>query len=166
VPDLNLLDFLSADHENLLEAAPAPGVADVSQHLSVERDFLYPTVSHHVPKGKEIVDDLRHAARELEDCLTEFEKDDSPENQQRLRDEIKKHVTSQEELFIHLRELIPESALLKPVEVIALSIGGAPTHAHKHLSEGGRIADLVEDFTSAADRTLDRLHHRKHSESG
>ena len=71
--ELNLLDLLSADHQNLLEAAPGIRVLEVSQHLSVERDLLFPTISHHVSNGKEIVDYLRDSERQLEERLSEFE---------------------------------------------------------------------------------------------
>jgi hypothetical protein len=156
-----LLDFLSADHQNLLEAAPAPRVTDVTQHLSVERDFLYPAISHHVANGKAMVADLRDTERRLEERLRDFERDASPEHRERLEAAIGDHVTYQEELFTRLRELIPESALLTASESIALSVGGAPTHAHPHLGEGGLIGEVVEDITSAADHALGHLHSRK-----
>jgi hypothetical protein len=161
VPETNLLDLLSADHENLLEAVSAPQVAEVSQHLSVERDFLYPAISHHVADGKAIVEELRQAERQMEERLRDLENDASPEHRERVQDGIRDHVTRQGELFTRLRELIPESALLIPLESIALSIGGAPTHAHPHLAEGGALGALVEDVTSAADHALDRLRSKR-----
>jgi Hemerythrin HHE cation binding domain len=166
VPELNLLDLLSADHRNLTEAAPAPRVSEVSQHLSVERDFLYPAIVSNVDNGEAIVDDLRDAERRLEELLRDFEKDATQGHLERLQEAIGEHVTSQEQLFPRLRELIPEATLLKPVEAIALSIGGAPTHAHTHLAEGGLLGKIVEDLTSAEDHVLDRLHSKKESESG
>jgi hypothetical protein len=166
VPDLDLLDYLSADHQNLLEADPAPGVLDVSQHLSVERDFLYRAISHHVANGKAIVEDLRNAERRLEERLRDFENDATPEHREQLQAAIGDHVTFQEDLFARLRELIPESALLTPSEVIALSIGGGPTHAHPHLAEGGLVGNVIEDITSAADHARDHLHHKKRDETG
>jgi hypothetical protein len=161
VPELNLLDFLSADHQNLLEAALAPRVIEVSQHLSVERDFLYPAISHHAANGKAIVADLRHAERWLEGCLREFERGATPEHREQLEAAIGDHITYQEELFTRLRDVVPESALLTASESIALSIGGAPTHAHRLLGEGGLIGEVVEDITSAADHALDHLHSKK-----
>ena len=166
MPDLDLLDFLSADHETLLEAGPVPRVADVSQHLSVERDLLYPAINHHVAYGEAIVEDLRNAERDLEEKLREYEKGPIAEHRDRLRAAIAAHVDTQKELFTRLRDLIPEAALLTPSESIALSVGGSPTHAHPHLADGGLIGDLVEDFTSAVDHTLDRLHGDKNSEHG
>jgi hypothetical protein len=161
-----LLDYLSGDHQNLLEAEPAPGVVDVSEHLSVERDFLYSAISHNAANGKAIVDDLRRAERQLEECLKDVEDDPTAEHQAQLRVAIEEHVASQEELFTRLRELIPESALLTPAEAIAFSIGGSPTHAHPHLADAGLVGNLIEDVTSAADHVLDRFHSRKHPEGG
>jgi hypothetical protein len=155
------LDYLSADHQNLLEAEPVPRVIEVSQHLSVERDFLYPAISHHLANGEAIVDELRAAERQLEERLRDFERNAGTEHQERLHAAIEEHLTSQEELFTSLRELIPESELLTPSEAIALSIGGSPTHAHPHLADGGLLGNLVEDITSAADHAVDRLHSRR-----
>jgi predicted DNA-binding protein YlxM (UPF0122 family) len=166
VPELTLLDYLSADHQNLLEAEPDLSVAEVAQHLSVERDFLYPAISEHVADGQTIVEDLRHAERRLEERLKDFEKHPSPENRDQVQQAIGDHITTQEQLFVRLREVIPEPALVEPLESIPLSIGGAPTHAHPLLAEGGPLGKLIEDLTSAADHTIDHLHHKKDPESG
>jgi hypothetical protein len=169
VPDLDLLDFLSADHRNLLETSP--GVLEISQHLSVERDFLYPAIRDHMEKGEDgadgeaIVKDLRRAERRLEERLRDFEKDPTAEQRERLRAAIAEHVESQEQLFTRLRGLIPEAELLRDSESIALSIGGSPTHAHPHLAEGGLLGKIVEDVTAAADHAADRWHSRKEAES-
>jgi hypothetical protein len=166
MPDLDLLVFLSADHRSLLETPPA--VVQVSQHLSVERDFLYPAIRDHVGNaedGEAIVEDLRRAERQLEERLRDFEKDATAEHRERLRAAIAGHVDSQEQLFTRLRGLIPESELLTDSESIALSIGGSPTHAHPHLAEGGLIGKIVEDVTSAADHAVDHWRSRKEPES-
>ena len=138
-------------------------MVEVSQHLSVERDLLYPLISHHITNGKDIVDDLRHAERQLEERLGDFESDATEEHGERLKETIEEHIAQHEELFTRLRELLPESELLKPVETVALSIGGSPTHAHPHLAESGPIGKVIEDLTSAADHTRDWLHHGKNS---
>jgi hypothetical protein len=165
VPEANLLDLLSADHQNLLDA-PTVEVAEVSQHLSVERDFLYPKIHHHLADGEAVVDGLRHAERQLEERLRDLEKDPSAAHQDRAQEAIAEHVRSQEELFTSLRQTIPESEWLEPLESIALSIGGAPTHAHPHLADGGLLSGLVEDITSAADHTFDRFRQKKDSNDG
>jgi Hemerythrin HHE cation binding domain len=166
VPDLDLIDFLLADHQILLDADPAPRVVDVSQHLSVERDLLYPVITDHAVDGAAVVEDLRHAERQLEERLRDFERAATDEHRERLRGAIVDHVDSQEQLFARLRGEIPETALLASTDSIALSVGGSPTHAHPHLAEGGLIGHLVEDVTSAVDHTLDRLHEGNDSERG
>jgi hypothetical protein len=165
VSELNLLDYLSADHQNLLEAAPAPGVLEVSQHLSVERDFLYPAIKQHADHRNDIIEDLRRRERRMEECLRDVEKHATPEHRDRLAAALEDHVAFQEELFARLREGIPEPALLFPSEVIALSIGGGPTHAHPHLAEGGLLGAVIEDVASAADHARDHLHHKKDAET-
>ena len=167
MPDLDLLDYLSADHRNLLETSP--GVLEVSQHLSVERDFLYPAIRDHVGEGEDgeaIVKDLRMAERQLEERLRDFERDDTAEDRERLQAAIAAHVDSQEQLFARLRDLIPEAELLTDTGSIALSIGGSPTHAHPRLAEGGLIGKIVEDVTSAADHAVDHWRSRKEPEPG
>jgi hypothetical protein len=165
MPDLDLLDFLSADHRNLLEDSLE--VVEISQHLSVERDFLYPKIRDHVGNGEDgeaIVEDLRRAERQLEERLRDFEKDATAVRRERLRAAIAAHVDSQEQLFTRLRVLIPESELFTEPESIALSIGGSPTHAHPRLAEGGLIGKIVEDVTSAADHAVEHWRSRKEPE--
>lgn len=137
----------------------------MSQHLSVERDLLYPVIGHHVAYGEAIVEDLQRAERQLEEQLRDFEKGATAEHRERLRVAIADHVDSQEQLFTRLRDLIPEAALLASSESIALSIGGSPTHAHPYLAEGGRLGEIIEDIASAADHAFDRLRFKKESES-
>ncbi|HET9076986.1 MAG TPA: hemerythrin domain-containing protein [Acidimicrobiales bacterium] len=156
MPDLDLLDLLSADHQLLL--AGAPGVARVSQHLSVERDLLYPVIRHRVAGGEAVVAELRRQERRLEDRLAAVEADPTPLEQERLMEAIGDHAAQQEDLFARLRGLIPAEDLRAPMETVPLSIGGAPTHAHPQLAEGGPRGELAEDVASVADHLRDRVH--------
>ncbi len=157
VADLDLLDLLSGDHGNLL-GEPEPDVLAISQHLSVERDLLYPLIRHHLPDGDAVVNRLRHSEGTLEELLAGFEASATDDARSRLARAVRRHITQQERLFVRLRREVPPAALTRPVETVPLSIGGAPTHGHRSLAEGGPMGEIVEDVTSVADHVRDRVH--------
>lgn len=156
--DLDLLELLSADHRILLEE-PAPNVSELSQHLSVERDLLYPAIRHHLPDGEAVVGDLRRSERRMETLLEAYEKGPGADSELpgELRQAVCEHVTGQERLFTRLRQEIPAADLVRPVATIPLSIGGSPTHGHVRLATGGPAGEVAEDAASAADHWHDRV---------
>ena len=162
--DLDLLDLLAADHENLLESGPLV-VTIVSQHLSVERDLLYPIIRESCRDGDALVDGLREVERRLEQRLRDFEPDPSAGPRSALDEAIREHVDYQAKLFPRLRREIPRSALEAALPTVPLSIGGSPTHAHPNLAEGGPAGEVVEDVVSVIDHVRDRLHHRASGET-
>lgn len=155
--DLDLLDLLSGDHGNLLEARK-PSVLTISQHLSVERDLLYPVIRRHLPGGDAVVERLRHSERRLEELLASVEASATEDARARLARAVRLHVTQQERLFVRLRREVPGAVLTRPVGTVPLSIGGAPTHGHRALAEGGPVGEIMEDVTSVADHLGDRVH--------
>lgn len=164
MPDLDLLELLSADHRNLLAEEP-PSVADLSQHLSVERDLLYPVIHRYAEHGEAIVHGLRRDERLLEDRMADMEVTTTPEEERsaRLAAAVRGHVQTQEALFVELRRSLPAAALIRSAGTVPLSIGGSPTHAHPHLAEGGPVGEIVEDLASVSDHMRDRLHPRETS---
>lgn len=158
--DLDLLDFLSADHLNFLEPGAVPPVAVIAQHLSVERDLLYPDIQHHAEGGERIVDGLRMSERYLEARIADFESEGTPEQRERLEAALQAHVDDQERLFVQLRTLIPEDVLIRSAGTLALGLGGSPTHGHRDLADGGPLGEVVEDVRSVFDHWRDRLHRR------
>lgn len=159
--DVDLIDLLSADHGNLLAAGPQTVVSQVSQHLAVERELLYPAIRHHCREGGRLVDGLREADRALEERLAELESDPTPESGARLDEAIRDHVASLERLFPRLRREIPVDRLVEAVETVPWSIGGAPTHPHPRLA-GNRLGEVVEeDLASVSNHVRDRAHDRK-----
>lgn len=161
VADLDLLELLAADHQRLLGEEP-PSVADLSQHLSVERDLLYPAIRHHVEHGDAVVQRLRRAERRLEDSMADLEHGGAaqPERVIRLMSALREHVDTQERLFTGLRRVLPPESLVRSAQTVPLSIGGSPTHAHPHLAEGGPMGEIVEDLASVSDHVRDRLQPR------
>ncbi len=135
-------------------------VADVSQHLSVERDLLYPAIRDFCEKGDAVIERLRSSERRLEAQMAELESGATPERRGRLDAAIRDHISLQDGLFPELRQLIPASRLTAVLETVPLSIGGAPTHAHPRLAEGGAMTEVVEDVTSIADHLRDLAHPR------
>lgn len=154
--DLDLLDLLSGDHSNLLDERE-PSVHVISQHLAVERELLYPVIRHHLPGGDALVERLRHSERRLEELLGELEGTSSDATRSRVSRAVRHHVSQQERLFVRLEQEIPPAALVRPVGTVPLSLGGAPTHGHPSLAEGGPAGEIREDATSVADHLRDRF---------
>jgi hypothetical protein len=157
VPD-DLLDLLSADHQNLVSTEAGSLVRVVLEHLTVERDLLHPVIEKYEPDGEDIVDGLRDADRMLEERLAKLEHDMSPDRQMDVRNTINDHIARQEPLFERLRLSCPEGTLLKLVAGVNTSIAGAPKHPHPGLLRHGRFGEVVEEFADIADEIRDKLH--------
>ena len=161
VPDVDLLHLLTADHRNLLSADPRSIVSETAQHLSVERDLLYPAVREYVDGAEDLLERFRASERVVEDRLAPFERDPTPEARLALETSIREHAKSLESVFPALRNQIPQGVFDKLTETVALTIGSSPTHAHQNLAEGGIIGELAEDLDSVADHLRDRIHPRQ-----
>jgi hypothetical protein len=158
VPDLDLLDLLSADHQNLVSAEAGSLVRVVLEHVTVERDLLHPAIEEYEPGGKAIVEGQRDADRMLEERLAAFEHDHSPDREMDVRKVVTEHIERQEPLFEQLRLSCPEDTLLKLVDGVNTSIAGAPKHPHPGLLRHGRFGEVVEEFADIADEIRDKLH--------
>lgn len=161
MPDLDVLDLLSADHQNLLAAASeaaALEISEISQHLSVERDFLYPEIRYYLQDGDVVVDRFHKTEELIERKLVELDRQVTPESQNALEDAVRGHVELFDQVLPALREQIPVARLQKLAEIVPIAIGSAPTHPHRHVGEGGVIGEVIEDVESVADHVRDRLH--------
>jgi hypothetical protein len=158
VPDIDLLDLLSADHQNMVSAEAGSLIEVVLPHLTVERDLLHPVIDEYEPNGKGVVDELRDLDRTLEDRLAAFEHDRSPDRERAVRHAIAAHIEREELLFPLLRVSCPEDTLQKLVDGVATSIAGAPKHPHPGLLRHGRLGEVVEEFADIADEIRDKLH--------
>lgn len=160
MPDVDLLNLLTADHQNLLSADPRSIVSETAQHLSVERDLLYPAVREYVDGAEDLIERFRASERLVEERLAPFERDPTPEARSALETSIRDHAKTFESAFSELRGQIPQGVLDELTKTVPLTIGSAPTHAHQNLAEGGIIGELAEDVDSVADHLRDRLHPR------
>lgn len=156
--ELDLLDLLSADHRTIAGADPRHVVADVAQHVQVERDLLYPAIREYATDAKSTLEDLRRAERSLEQRLSDYENDPSTDKFSAVQAEIREHVEMQEPLFEELRQSVPDWRLRELAAIVGFSIGGAPTHAHPHIPESGPIGEVAEELAGVADHLRDRLH--------
>jgi hypothetical protein len=158
VPEVDLLDLLTADHQNLLSSGPGSIVSETAQHLSVERDLLYPAVRKYVDGAEELLERFRASERLVEERLAPFERDPTLEARLALETSIREHAKNLESAFSALREQIPQAVLDELTETVPMAIGSAPTHAHQNLAEGGILGELAEDLESVADHLRDRIH--------
>jgi hypothetical protein len=163
VPEVDLLDLLTVDHQRLLSAGSRSIVAETAQHLSVERDLLYPAVRDYVEGAENLLERFRASERPVEERLSAFERDPTPEARLALETSIREHAKRLESVFPALREQIPQDVLDELTETVPLAIGSAPTYAHQNLAEGGIVGELAEDLDSVADHLRDRIHARRQS---
>jgi hypothetical protein len=159
VPDVDLLELLSADHRNLVAAESDSFVASVLQHVTVERTLLYPAIEEYESDGRAIVEDLRDADHVLEQRLGRLEADPTPENRSDVDAAIRAHVARRQVLFPQLRRTIPASRLEALADEVPLTIGGSPTRPHPHLPDHGALGEVAEQIEVIADRLHDKLHH-------
>jgi hypothetical protein len=163
VADLDLLELLAADHGNIATADPQHIVAQVAQHLRVERDLLYPAIEGHVKDASEVLAVLRQAEQSMEECLAAYEDHPTPQNLQTLRAAVEDHEEMQARLFGKLRHQLPLWLLRELADTVVFSIGGSPTHPHTHIPERGPIGEVAEELAGVADHMRDRLH-REHAD--
>jgi hypothetical protein len=153
--EADLLDFLSVDHQTLLGADSQTVVSQVSQHLGVERDLLYPAIRQHCQEGHALIDRLRDADRALERQLSDFESSRTSEAKTKLDMAIREHVDFLDPLFEQLRKDIPAAQLAEAGTMVPWSIGSAPTHPHPHLAGNPMGEALEEDVATVADHIRD-----------
>ena len=156
--DLDLLDLLGADHENLSAADRKVLVRVILEHLTVERDLLYPVIERDLSDGEGIVDQLRHADRLLEERLSRFEAEATPANEGEVRVAVGEHVDRLERLFPVVRDSTPEATLQELADGVVLSIEGAPRHPHPGLLHHGRLGEIAEDIADIATDIKEKLH--------
>ncbi len=159
--DVDLLELLSADHQNLITDESDSFVATLTQHLTVERTLLYPAIEKYESGGKAIVEDLRGADHLLEVRLAALEADPTPENYGAVDAALRAHVDRREVLYPELRRTIPASHLEELAGEVPLTIGGSPTHPHPHLPDHGALGEVAEQLEVIADRLHDKLHHEE-----
>lgn len=164
MPEVDLLNLLTADHKNLVSIENRSIVAETAQHLSVERNLLYPAVREYVDGAEGLLDRFRASERLVEERLAAFERDPAPDVRLALEASIRAHAKSLESVFPELRNQIPQGVLDELTQTVPLTIGSAPTHAHQNLTEGGIVGELAEDVDSVADHLRDRL--RPHHDPG
>lgn len=156
--DPDVLDLLSADHQNLASAEPGSLVPVVMQHLTVERDLLYPAIDEYLSDGDEVLRTLRATDRGLEERLAAFEQDPSPLHENEVRAAIGEHIESRDRLFGQLRDGLPEEVLQDLLDTVSLSIGGSPTHPHPGWPDHGAAGEVAEVIATVADHLRDRFH--------
>ena len=159
MPDVDLLELLSADHQNLMSDESDSFVATVTQHLTVERTLLYPAIEKYESGGKAIVEDLRGSDHVLELRLAALEAAPTPGNHGAVDAAIRAHVARREVLYPELRRTIPASELEELAGEVPLTVGGSPTRPHPHLPEHGALGEVAEQLEVIADRLHDKLHH-------
>ena len=167
VADLDLLDLLSADHQNLETIERDALVRTILGHLWIERELLHPAIRDHADHGDEIVDTLLALDDRLEDRLADLDDAANGEDpvaaealseaETEVRAVLSEHIAAQEELFPSLRDSIPAVVLEDLAEGVPLAIGGAPTRPHAGRAEGF-LGEVAEGVAAATDHLRNLLH--------
>jgi hypothetical protein len=167
VADLDLLDLLSADHQNLVTIEQDALVKTILEHLWVERELLHPAIRENADHGDEIVDTLLALDDRLEDRLADLEDAANSrdpvaeiarsEAEAEVRAVLTEHIAAQEEMFPKLRDSIPSVVLGDLAEGVPLAIGGAPTRPHAGRPEGF-LGEVAEGMAAATDHLRDLFH--------
>jgi hypothetical protein len=150
--DLDLIDFLSADHQNLKEAGGTDAfVEEVVKHLTAERALLYPAVERFLADGRGRVADMRVIDDQLEDSSTDKD----------AARALVAHIDSQEALFSRLRAEVPSETLVELGRQVPLVVSEAPSRLHPHAPEGGPLRELISELDAVKDQIRDRLEKRR-----
>jgi hypothetical protein len=156
--ELDLIELLSADHQNLAVVDPDSLVGAIAQHIAIERSLLHPAIEAYHSDAGAVLRSLRDTDQRLEERLAQLQDEPNSENRIAVGTALADHIDQQERLFPQLRESIPEETLQELAEEVSFAIGGSPTHAHPHLPDHGPLEEIAADLAAVADHVRDRVH--------
>jgi len=147
---MDLIDLLTADHQNLKGAVGADGfVAMVEEHLTVERALLYPEVERVLAPGDDQLGRLHQLDHALERAASAH--DDHTDEL------LQAHIAGQDGLFSKIRESVPAETLRTLGEQVPLVVAEAPTHAHPHLPDHGPFREIATEVAATVDQIEDHF---------
>jgi hypothetical protein len=109
----------------------------LSQHEIIEEEYFWPTVRKAVPDGDRYADQALEQEQEGKDTLTELGRLAPGSREfdkcvEQLVAQSRKHVAFEEQVFLKVREAIPQGRLDRLGEKLLSATKTAPTRPHKH----------------------------------
>jgi len=148
----------SAEHMSRRKSIVDMITVRLSEHESVEEEYLWPAVRKALSDGDICAQTALHQEQEGKDTLTALGKlapdtDEFDEHVERLVLQLRRHVAYEDQVFLRLREAIPADALNELGRRILAAKQGAPTRPHRHAPK--KPAAAVKAAGAAA-ATLDK----------
>jgi hemerythrin-like domain-containing protein len=172
----DLVDVLVADHDELrtlvADLAASGGddqdrltvtIAELSRHLVVEEDYLYPAVREVVPDGVPLANDALAASAETERLAQHIERTSSTDTDRAglvrsLTDAVHRHIeTTERTLFPPLRQHCPPAQLRHLAGQAMMAKRTAPTRPHPHDPRTPPLNQIVTPGIGLVDRVRDAL---------
>ncbi|MEV6490004.1 hemerythrin domain-containing protein [Actinoplanes sp. NPDC051633] len=158
----NVLDVLAERHRELLGLAERATtgreidvlVAELSRHLSVEEQYLYPAVRRTVPDGDRLADRELAEDHELLTILGEPEPADF--DLEAVRAALRRHVEADSsELFPLLAQMVPVEDLIRIGNRVELAEEAAPTRPHPGTPSRPPWNKIVDPMVAMIDKARD-----------
>lgn len=172
----DLVDVLVADHDELralVGTLTTPGgddqdrltvaIAELSRHLVVEEDYLYPAVREVVPDGAPLANEALAASAETERLAQHIERTSKTDTDRAgllrsLTDAVHRHIeTTERDLFPRLRQHCPPAQLRFLAGQAMMAKRTAPTRPHPHDPRTPPLNQIVTPGIGLVDRVRDAL---------
>jgi hemerythrin-like domain-containing protein len=142
----------------------------LSEHETIEEEHFWPKVRKVLPDGGHYQDQALVQEQEGKDTLTELGRLDPDSREfdelvERFVLEVRKHVAFEEQVFLEMRETVPQEDLVRLGEKLLSAMKTAPTRPHKNAPKrsgtavkaaaaGAAVMDKARD--TAGDRPAKR----------
>jgi hemerythrin-like domain-containing protein len=160
----NVLDVLAERHRELLALAERATtgreidvlVAELSRHLSVEEQYLYPAVRRTVPDGDRLADRELAEDHELLTMLGDFDLELGDFALEAVRAALRRHVEADSsELFPLLAQMVPVEDLIRIGNRVELAEEAAPTRPHPGTPSRPPWNKIVDPMVAMIDKARD-----------
>jgi len=172
----DLVDVLEADHDelrDLVNTLTTPDgddqdrlevtIAELSRHLVVEEDYLYPAVREVVPDGVPLANEALAASAKTERLAQHIERTSKIDTDRlgllrSLTDAIHRHIeTTERDLFPRLRQHCPPGQLRFLAGQAMMAKRTAPTRPHPHDPRTPPLNQIVTPGIGLVDRVRDAM---------
>lgn len=133
----------------------------LSEHETIEEKHFWPAVRKLLPDGDRYADQALEQEQEGRDTLTELGRRDPDSREfdelaEQFVAEVRKHVAFEEQVFLKVRDAMPQEDLDRLGGKLLAAMKTAPTRPHKHAPKRpGAAVKAAAAGASVADKTRD-----------